>query len=96
MYTYTNKDHIRSKFQNGQWVENGRCSYAGDLIVSPTQPSSIPGDLDKNSKLDIFDYNLLVQNFGKTDCGNVVDIDGNCKVDIFDYNILMGNFGKSQ
>jgi len=54
----------------------------------------LPGDLDHNGKVDIFDYNLLLQNFGLTACGNAADIDGNCKVDIFDYNILVGNFGK--
>lgn len=59
-------------------------------------PTPLPGDLDKNGKVDIFDYNLFVGNFGNTTCGNVADIDGTCTVDIFDYNILVGNFGKTQ
>lgn len=59
----------------------------------PTQ-QAIPGDLDKDGDVDIFDYNILIENFAKTNCGNVADIDGNCKVDIFDYNILVENFGK--
>lgn len=58
--------------------------------------SSQSADLDHNGRVDIFDYNILVQNFGNAACGNVADIDGNCKVDIFDYNILVGNFGKTQ
>lgn len=53
----------------------------------------IIGDLNHDNKVDIFDYNLLVGNFGNTTCGNAADIDGTCKVDIFDYNILVGNFG---
>ena len=60
---------------------------------TPTPSPSIPGDLDNDNDVDIFDYNILLENFGNTNCGNVADIDGNCKVDIFDYNILLENFG---
>jgi len=52
------------------------------------------GDLDRDGDVDIFDYNILVRNFGNKDCGNQADIDGDCDVDIFDYNILVRNFGK--
>lgn len=57
--------------------------------------NSLPGDIDKDSDVDIFDYNLLLQNFGNTNCGNMADLNGDCKVDIFDYNILLENFGKN-
>lgn len=57
--------------------------------------SSLEGDLDFSNKVDIFDYNILLENFGNTTCGNIADIDGNCKVDIFDYNILLENFGNT-
>jgi len=60
---------------------------------TPSPIPGIPGDLDKDNDVDIFDYNTLIENFGNTNCGNVADIDGNCKVDIFDYNILLENFG---
>ena len=63
------------------------------LTQTPT-PVPLPGDLDGDGDVDIFDYNLLIENFGSTSCGNVADIDGNCKVDIFDYNLLIENFGK--
>ena len=59
-------------------------------------PTATPGDLDKDSDVDIFDYNLMIENFGSTSCGNIADIDGNCRVDIFDYNKLVENFGKTQ
>ncbi|MBI3385002.1 hypothetical protein HY030_02300 [Candidatus Gottesmanbacteria bacterium] len=58
-------------------------------------PNLIPGDLDNNGKVDIFDYNLLVQNFDSSVCNNVADIDNNCRVDIFDYNVLVQNFGRT-
>ena len=73
--------------------------YVSDHPESAPDPdfpeiTPLPGDLNRDGKVDIFDYNLLVQNFGNTTCGNVADIDGNCKVDIFHYNVLVGNFGK--
>lgn len=61
---------------------------------SPTPPV-ILGDLDNSKKVDIFDYNILLTNFGKTGSGLQGDIDNNGKVDIFDYNILLTNFGKT-
>jgi hypothetical protein len=66
--------------------------------VSPSpflSPSPVkPGDIDGNNKVDIFDYNILLTNFGKTGTGIHGDIDNNGKVDIFDYNALLTNFGK--
>jgi hypothetical protein len=60
---------------------------------TPT-PTTIPGDLNGSGSVDINDYNLLVNNFGNSICGNTADITGDCKVDIYDYNILLTNFGK--
>jgi len=47
--------------------------------------------------VDIFDYNILVADFGKTGAPGWIpsDINGNGKVDIFDYNILVENVGKT-
>lgn len=69
------------------------------LLISPTTaspPSLLPGDLDGNGNVDIFDYNQLITNFGKTNTtpGWIsADINKSGKVDIFDYTILVGNFG---
>lgn len=52
-------------------------------------------DYDKNRVVNIFDYNILVPNFGQTNCGNQADSNGDCKVDIFDYNNMVPDFGKS-
>lgn len=59
--------------------------------------TTIPGDLNHDSKIDIFDYNIMVTDFGKSGTPGFIpaDIDKNGTVDIFDYNILVGNFGKS-
>jgi hypothetical protein len=48
-----------------------------------TSPSPIDkqADLNNDGKVDIFDYNIMVANFGHP-------------YTIFDYNVLVGNFGK--
>jgi len=45
-------------------------------VVTP-----LPGDFNGDNKVDIYDYNLLITNFGNP-------------YTIFDYNALVGNFGK--
>jgi hypothetical protein len=70
---------------------------------SPT-PSATPsggctryvlGDTDCNGAINIFDYNTIVSNFGKTVTAfNNGDLDGNGTVNIFDYNSIVTNFGK--
>jgi len=62
--------------------------------VNNAAPVTKQGDLNNDNKVDIFDYNLLVGNFGRTGSGIQGDIDLNGKVDIFDYNVLVGNFGR--
>jgi hypothetical protein len=64
-------------------------------VVSPSPTTSVkPGDIDGNGKIDIFDYNALLSDFGKTQTGLLSDLDNNGKVDIFDYNLLLTNFGR--
>lgn len=65
-----------------------------DYFLKPTAKKA--GDLNGDGKVDIFDYNILVSDFGKTGSPGWIpaDIDKNGKVDIFDYNLLIGNFGK--
>jgi len=97
-----NRAHGYFKNINGQVIDDFFITKGGGggggptptKKPTPTPSGKIPGDLDKDGDVDIFDYNLIIQHFGNTSCGNVADIDGNCKVDIFDYNILIENFGK--
>lgn len=71
------------------------------LTATPTIPAGspvlLPGDLNRNGKVDIYDYNTLLENFGRTGAVGFIraDIIRNGKVDIFDYNILLQNFGRS-
>lgn len=52
------------------------------------------GDIDKNGKIDIYDYNIFLINFGKTESASVslCDLNSDAKIDIFDFNILVANF----
>ncbi len=76
---------------------------SGSVMPSSTsQPTSTPsscpkallGDIDCDGRIGIFDYNILITNFGKTGTSIQGDLDKNGIVGIFDYNILIGNFGK--
>lgn len=68
-----------------------------NAILPSISPIGTPGDINLDSKIDIFDYNILVADFGKTGAPGWIpaDIDKNGWVNIFDYNILVTNFGKS-
>lgn len=78
-------------------VSSSPLPTASSPISAPVSPSPVPsvklGDIDGNGKVDIFDYNILLTNFGKVGTGIQGDINSSGKVDIFDYNILLTNFG---
>ncbi len=67
--------------------------YDKSANASPLPSAVKLGDLDVDNDVDIFDYNILLTDFGKTGT-SPADIDKNGKVDIFDYNTLLTNFGK--
>jgi hypothetical protein len=64
-------------------------------------PSPLPdvllGNLDGDRDVDIFDYNILIGDFGRTGSPGFIpaDIIQNGAVDLFDYNKVIENFGKS-
>lgn len=64
--------------------------------LSSTLPPAKVGDLNSDGRVDIFDYNALLQQFGKTGAPGFTpaDININGAVDIFDYNTLLVQFGK--
>lgn len=93
-----------TQLKNGQFYFNvhtvnfANGEIRGQITTSPPSPSPLtsskPGDTDGDNDVDIFDYNILLTNFGQTGSNNPGDIDKNGRVDIFDYNILLTNFGK--
>lgn len=64
------------------------------LLPSPSPSPSLAGDVDGNGKVNIFDYNAILSDFGKTGTNLASDLNKNGRVDIFDYNIVLSNFGK--
>ncbi len=67
---------------------------------SPTQ-TFLPGDVtgqngSPDGKVDIYDYNLLISDFGKSGSPGfaVSDINKDGQVNIYDYNIVISNYGK--
>jgi hypothetical protein len=77
------------------WVDDVMvCEGSCTVPLPAASASGKVGDIDGNGKIDIFDYNLLLSNYGKPGASLQGDFDGNGKVDIFDYNILLTNFGK--
>lgn len=85
---------------NGQFGFLDIYNYA--IIASTPIPILLPGDLDHDNDVDIFDYNLMIQNFGRTRTQGFIpstidpDIVKNDRVDIFDYNVLVESFGRTQ
>ncbi len=77
------------------WVMN--LGTLPDLGINPTPtPTAISGDIDKNGTVNIFDFNLVLTDFGKSDATSLrSDLNGNGTVDIFDFNLVITNFGRS-
>ncbi len=75
--------------------------YPGSSTPNPSPtptptPSSIPGDIDKNGKVDIFDFNYVITDFGKSDATSLrSDLNASGTVDIFDFNTVITNFGRT-
>lgn len=69
------------------------------VSLTEADTSPLAGDIVVNGKVDIFDYNKLLSDFGKTGTELVSDIykagSSLNKVDIFDFNLLLTNFGKT-
>lgn len=67
----------------------GSSSYSPPTQQSSLTPAQQKVDANKDNRIDIFDFNTLMVNWGSTSAGNVADFDGSGKVDIFDFNLLM-------
>jgi parallel beta-helix repeat protein len=91
--------HILTFTSTGaDWIDFNWFSVTAAATPTPTAtPNSTcqGADIDHNGKVDIFDYNTLIGNFGKSGTGLQGDIDGNGTVNIFDYNLIVSNFGKT-
>ncbi len=74
-------------------------SVLKNMISSQFTISKLVGDADGNNRVDIFDYNLVVSNFGSKGNDGYIpdgDLDRDGDVDIFDYNLVVSNFGQEE
>lgn len=67
---------------------------AGFRLIADDASPVIPGDLDGDKDIDIFDYNLLLTNFGTRGQDVPGDINRDGVVDVSDLSILLSNFDK--
>ena len=59
-----------------------------------TLGGKILGDINRDKKVDIFDFNLLIVNWGDSPKNRKADLTKDGKVDILDFNTLMVNWTK--
>lgn len=82
--------HLQKKFEGVTFVEGENTKDWSTAVL-------LAGDAVENNKIDIFDYNKIVEHFGSRmpAGGSPADFDLDGDVDIFDYNFLVANFGKT-
>jgi hypothetical protein len=54
-----------------------------------TGPNLVKGDINKDRKVDILDFNILMLNWGEDPKNKAADLNDDGKVDILDFNLLM-------
>lgn len=69
-----------------------------DILLSTIKMPHPPlkkGDFNADNKIDIYDYNIMLEQFGKTGAPgfHLADIIRNGTIDIFDYNALLASYG---
>jgi len=85
--------NVNVKFYN-KWDQSSNVvSDSINLISSPAQipltPEAQRVDANKDNKIDIFDFSILMVDWGKAVSGNIADFNGDNIVDLFDFNLLM-------
>ena len=67
----------------------------GDVMIYADKTFTtlyLRGDANLDGKVDIFDFNALMINWGAILAGNIADFNDDNLVDIFDFNSLMINW----
>ncbi|MBI2007597.1 MAG: hypothetical protein HYS83_02800, partial [Candidatus Blackburnbacteria bacterium] len=71
---------------------------SGEYIIDISDKPLVAGDIapkERDDRISIIDYSLLVTDFGKNLKYTPADMDFDGDVDIFDYNMIVSNFGKT-
>lgn len=84
---------VYAKFYNSWDQSSNVVSDSINLISSsaqtPLTPEAQRADANKDNKIDIFDFDILMVNWGKAVSGSIADFSGDGIVDLFDFNLLM-------
>jgi hypothetical protein len=76
-------------------TSNNYSAFSSEVSKTIPTTATKPGDANGDNAVNIFDYNILISNYGKSVCGvSSGDFDASCTINIFDYNILISNYGK--
>lgn len=80
--------------QTIQYNLSDHLAVAATIELPIVQSETREGDFDHDGDVDIFDYNIVINNFGKTGAAGFhpADIVQDGKIDVFDYNALLQNF----
>lgn len=88
--TYTFNLGLRGEEYVAPPIAMGGSSYIPSNSTLSAEVQKV--DANKDNKIDILDFNILMINWGKTEPGNIADFNGDGVVDIFDFNLLMINW----
>lgn len=82
--------------QTIQYNLSDHLAVSATIELPIVQSETKQGDLDRDGDVDIFDYNSVLDSFGKTGTAGFhpADIIKDGKIDVFDYNALLQNFQK--
>ena len=69
-------------------------SGQSDSLSVPDFTVTYASDIDRDGKVGLSDFSLLLSEFGSTVCGVPSDTNGDCKVDLSDFSKLLSEFGK--
>jgi hypothetical protein len=89
------KPHTIDAYVKDSWGNKVKLASSGQLL-NCTNQTVLPADLNSDGKINIYDYNILVTNFGKTGSPGFIpaDISKDGKVNVVDSEILINNYGK--
>jgi len=60
--------------------------------IPNTQTTLATGDINNDGKINIFDFSVMMEQWGQTGSELSTDLNNDGKVDIFDFSILMANW----
>jgi len=88
IYTY----HFTTFASLSTVSSGGGSGGGGSTVATTTTTTAKKGDANNDSKVDKYDFSLMMSNWGKTGT-NVCDFNNDSKVDKYDFSLMMSNWG---